>query len=490
MKKSQYEEDKEQEEPDSEENIFYQDFNYFYKDLVSCAFLFLNHYTNSPNLLTAYKRLTNSLWQMIEKNPINENSLIKLHYRVLESIKFSICNLPSESISNHDLMALLETIKIQWYRVIGIDFEAYINEDDNEDDDDEDEAGEGFIGLRIDVYFVMHEILSNIMKKLSDDQKTEMIHGVFQELYIVYLDDYFMKEMLTEIEEDILSSILYGLVELLQEITAEFLKEKLPWVKILENLIRYATYPDELIRHNSCYALGLFHEKLENHHDIFPEIIGYVTKTIECLEKAAEIKTHIDNAEDFNENTEVPASGIELQSGPAKNEEKNHEKEPSDAWTEEDMATDIWECLDNVYSAIGRMIKIYLGNNEFIKPHLIRKWLKYLPVKHDVEEGRDQHEILLEVLLKNWEEIVQMNEENYEDIIRIMGELCLESNEEIADIKIKKKIKKLCKAMKNYNNQEKFKSSFKALSNEAKKALEDCLNNIVLRPIINLLIFS
>ena len=437
--KSQYN-DKELEE----NTVVYHDFNYFYKDLVSCAFLFLNNFykPSNENFFSNYKRITNCLWEIVAKNPINEVSLIKLQYTVLESLKFSYLDLPSESLSNYDLEMLLAKIKKEWERVILIDFETYddINE---EEENDVEENPESFVDLRMDMYFVIHEILTNLLKKLTEEQKENMIESLFPDFYLKYLDEYYQKEDLTDIEEDILSSILYSVVEILQEMSAEFLNKKVPWTKIIENLIKYTTHPDSLIRHNANYSLGLFHEKVELHHDIYPEIVNYVKKSIENLELAADM--------------------------PPDSEDESHTGEG-------DEYMDFCECLDNAYSAIGRMIKVYFGNNEFIKGDLIGKYLKYLPIKYDTEEGKDQHEILLGVLLKHWEEFVQINQDNYGEIIRIMGQLCLESNVESVDLKIKKKIKKLSKIIKN-TNSEKFEEERGKLAEETKKALEECMNN-------------
>jgi len=461
------------EEEIEDENIFYEDFYYFYKDLVSCGFLFLQHYSHkasSEEFLSAYRRLNHALWQIIENNPQNDKPLIKLLYTTFESIKFSLLELPKESFSNHDLNQFLTKLKDQWYRVINIDFEAYAGEPEEEDEESEEEQ---FVDLRIDMYFVIHEIITNLLIILSEDQREVLTNSIFNPMYMNYLDDYLPKTELTEIEDDILSSILFSLVEILQEFSPEFIEQFLPWKKILENLIKYSTYHEDLIRHNSCYALGLFHEKVELHHDMFPQILNYVATTIENLEKATEFKSEINpEPKTNNQNNEHDSNSA---TGPA--QQNSSGKEDFESISEdEDLDLDIWECMDNVYSSIGRMIKVYFGNNEFIKSDLITKYLKYLPLKHDREEGKDQHEILLKILLKSWNEILKLNEENYGEIMRIMGELCLEVNEDISDLKTKKKIKKLCNVFKT-DNASKFTKEMNKMNVEQKKGLEECLNN-------------
>lgn len=476
---------------EDEDNIFYQDFHYFYKDLISCSFLFLQHYSKIASkdiFLSGYRRVTNALWQIAEKNQMNEKPLIKLQYKVFESLRYSILELEKDSFTNNDLTQITTRIRAEWQRILTIDFEDFSNEEDENEDEDLNEE-ESFEDFRIDIYFVIHELISNLLKILSDDQKEVIIQEIFPELYLCYLDDYFPKEELNEVEEDILSSIMFSLVEILQDVTAEFIHENLPWKKILESLIKYTLNPDYLIRHNSCYALGFFHEKVENHHDLFPEILNYVTKSIENLEKASHLKEENIEISDYEINNDhennINNDSIENNNNNENdniiinnenNDIENNSENNIEVSSAEETNTDYLECLDNVYSGIGRMIKVYFGNNEYIKPEFIHLYLKYLPIKYDQEEGRDQHEMILGVLIKFWVEIIQMKEENYLEILRIISELCLEINKDLADIKVMKKIKKLAKVMKN-SNLERFTVNIDKLSSDLKTALEICLNN-------------
>lgn len=429
-------EKKKNKDPNSkdEENIFYQDFHYFYKDLISCGFLFLQRYAVNPDkkaFLLTFKRLTNSLWTMAEESPLNEKSLIKLQYNIYESLRFSINELPAEALSNEEITIFISKIQAEWKKILEIDFDSFENDMENEEDEEET-----FIDFRLDLYFVLHEIISNMIKKLSSEQKTSCITILYPALYEQYLNEYFPKEILSDIEEDILSSILFSLVEVLQEISIETL-HGLPWEKILESLLKYTVYDETLIRHNAAYALGLFHEKIEASHDLFPNIFNFVEKSLENLEKATFFSGGEEDEEDQNDSI---------------------------------------ECLDNVFSAIGRIIKVYFGNNEFIKPELLLKYFQYLPIKHDALEGKDQHEILLEVLLKFWGEFLEKKPEIYLEIIRVMSELCLAKDDELISLKGKKKIKKLLKIIKE-NDQQKFQNHVNELKQEAKNAIISCLND-------------
>ena len=458
-----------------EKNIYYEDLNYFYKDIVSCGFLFLRHYshkTTSEEFMSTFRRFNNALWQIAEQNLANEKSLIKLLYSTLESIKFSLLEVPVEFLPNHDLNQFISKIKQQWSRVVEIVFEDY---DASEGEGEDEEEEYQFVDLRIDLYFVIHEIITNLLKVLNEDQKEILINAIFQDFYSHYFDEFYSKEDdLTEIEDDILSSVLFSLVEILQELPPEVIREKLPWKKVIENLIKYSTYHDELIRHNSCYALGLFHEKVETHHDIFPEIIDYVATSVENLEKAAEVKIETLIASNDKNKHVNPNSGTDNAPGHKKHEENEEGYESDD--NDEDLEVDLWECNDNIHSAIGRMIKVYFAKNEFIKPDLIKRYLKYLPLKHDRDEGKDQHEILMVILLKFWHEILYTSEENYTEAIRIMGELCLPENEDLIELKTKKRLKKLCNILRT-DNASKFTKEVDKLIPEKKKSLEDCLNN-------------
>eukprot|EP01016_Furgasonia_blochmanni_P040096 TRINITY_DN5079_c0_g1_i7.p1 TRINITY_DN5079_c0_g1~~TRINITY_DN5079_c0_g1_i7.p1 ORF type:complete len:348 (+),score=120.14 TRINITY_DN5079_c0_g1_i7:414-1457(+) len=121
------------------------------------------------------------------------------------------------------------------------------------------------------------------------------------------------------------------------------------WPHLSEALIRYATDKNCAVRQAAVYGIGVLAEKSK---EIFGAMAGLCLKTLEAA-------YHVPQG---NENNMI-----------------------------------LGHCRDNTIAAVGKIIKAQ-GDKLGDVATVIRFWVQALPLKHDIDEGSVQHQLLVEIL--------------------------------------------------------------------------------------------
>jgi importin-5 len=165
---------------------------------------------------------------------------------------------------------------------------------------------------------------------------------------------------------------IYLIVDMIEHLGVESLPEE--WPHLSEALLKFTTHQGAEVRQPAAYGIGVLAKKSS---ELFKQ---QSTKFIEALYNAYHI--------------EKTKSDSEVGFGYAK---------------------------DNIVAAVGEIIKHQSGNLPEIGK-IVSFWVECLPLKHDKQEARVQHELLVDIILTNASLIFGDSGERMNHVIKIFAE--------------------------------------------------------------------
>lgn len=234
---------------------------------------------------------------------------------------------------------------------------------DNEFEDDED---------NIEMFEYDINNLENILTGFSDVMGTIFKHHkslcleVVNNLIVEYLPRYFKDES-SNFEKKLGFFILDDMIEYLgQELLEKF------WNDIFQILIKHSTSKICSIRQAVIYGIGEFAKFTKTDFQVYSQC------SIEAL---------------------INAYNVPRLDG--------------------DLKESYVSARDNATASIGKIIK-YQGEKINLK-EVVDKWISFLPIEEDKSEGKEQYELLCDIVLKRSDIIVGENNKNLPQIIKVLS---------------------------------------------------------------------
>ena len=237
------------------------------------------------------------------------------------------------------------------------------DESDNEFEDEEDD---------LDMFEYDINNLESILTGFSDVMGTIFKHHknlcleVVNKLIVEYLPKYFKDES-SNFEKKLGFFILDDMIEYLgQELLFNF------WNDIFQILMKHSTSKLCSIRQAVIYGIGEFAKFTKTDYQ------NYAQNSIEALLNAYNVQR-----------------------------------------LESDTKEAYQSARDNATASIGKIIK-YQGEKINLK-ETTEKWVHFLPIEEDRSEGKEQYELLCEIILKRSDIIVGDNNKNLPQIIKVLS---------------------------------------------------------------------
>jgi len=234
---------------------------------------------------------------------------------------------------------------------------------DNEFEDDEE---------NIDMFEYDINNLENILTGFSDVMGTIFKHHknlcleVVNNLLVEYLPRYFKDES-SNFEKKLGFFILDDMIEYLgQELLVNY------WADMFAILIKHSTSTVCSLRQAVIYGIGEFAKYTKTDYE------KYSLGSLEAL---------------------VNAYNVPRQTG--------------------DLKEAHVSARDNAAASIGKIIK-YQGEKINLKD-VVDKWISFLPLEEDKSEGKEQYELLCDIILKRSDVIVGENNKNLPQIIKVLS---------------------------------------------------------------------
>jgi len=336
----------------------------------------ISKYSSVENFHAKVKQYISRIFEVLEKEEDDDNVSIMLEtlQNIFETAKLFLTTPEINSmfakfidIFNKIEKSRTELVKHKETQEEALNKEKLSNlkedDSDNEFEDDEDDLNM----LEYDI-----DNLENILTGFSDVMGTIFKHHknlcleVVNNLIVEYLPRYFKDES-SNFEKKLGFFILDDMIEYLgQELLYNF------WNDIFQILIKHSNTKLCSTRQAVIYGIGEFAKFTKVDYQI------YAQTSIEALINA------------YN----VPRL-------------ESDEKEAYNA------------ARDNCTASIGKVIK-YQGEKIDLKG-TIEKWVHFLPIEEDKSEGKEQYELLCEIILKRSELIVGDNYKNLPQIIRVLS---------------------------------------------------------------------
>jgi hypothetical protein len=247
--------------------------------------------------------------------------------------------------------------------------EGKINSDDEDEGKSENEEMKE-LNEQIDEIENVLEAFSEFFGVLFDTHKKYSLE-IVEKIIKNYLPKYF-KDTSSSFEKTI------GL--LLVDDMVEFLKQDIIgniWDDVCGILIKYSNHPDDEVRNTACYGLGVFAQS-----------------TIQNFDKYCKnILTNL-----------ISAINIKIDENSSKDEKKTKKY-----------------ARDNGVSAVGKILKYHKNElgNEY--QNIMDFWINSLPINEDNEEGKICNQFLIDILMKEQNQILGEGYKNLKQIIIILS---------------------------------------------------------------------
>ena len=165
---------------------------------------------------------------------------------------------------------------------------------------------------------------------------------------------------------------LFLIDDMIEHLGIELMPEE--WPHLCEALLRFSTNEHIHLRHAAIYGIGCLGEKSK---DTFKEISG------QCME--------------------IIYKGLEKQ--------RKREEDPDE----------FGSMRDNIVASLGKIIKNQFNNINL--QEAVGVWVNNLPLRYDIEEGKVQHELLVDIILdSNAALVFGENGENLPRTIKVIAE--------------------------------------------------------------------
>ena len=260
-----------------------------------------------------------------------------------------------------------------------------IYSDDEDDDESKEEEVEG-IKDQIDE-------IENVLTSFSE------FFGVLFEThkqYTLEIVEKIIKEYLPKYFSDNSSSFEKSLGLLLVDDMAEFLQQDIIgniWDDICQILIKFSNNKDDEVRNSACYGLGVFSQ--------------YTTKNYSKYYK--DILTNL-----------VSAINLPIDKNLPKNDK--HDKHYA---------------KDSAVCALGKILKYHESELGADFDNFLNIWINSMPITQDEEEGKNNNQFLLDILMKQQNRVLGKDNKNLQQIIIILAKAYnTEMSNEIMDTNI------------------------------------------------------
>ena len=287
----------------------------------------------------------------------------------------------------------------------------------NSDDEDEDESKEEEIE---DIKEQINEV-ENVLTSYSEF--FGVLFDTHKQLTLEIVEK-IIKEYLPKYLEDNSSSFEKTLGLLLVDDMAEFLQQDIIgniWDDIYKILIKYSNNKDDDVRNSACYGLGVFSQ--------------YTSKNYSKYYK--DVLTSL-----------VFAINMPIDKNLPKNEKNDKQY-----------------AKDTAVSALGKILKYHESEMGPDFDNFLNIWINSMPIKQDEEEGKNNIEFLLDILMKQQNRVLGNNNKNLQQIIIILTKAYnTEMSNEIMDTNIEqfangiKKVNEYYKLLMELINKEKGKT--------------------------------
>ena len=244
-----------------------------------------------------------------------------------------------------------------------------IYSDDEDDDKSKEEEVEGIRDKIGEVENVL-ESFSEIFGVLFDTHKQ----------YTLEIVGKIIKEYLPKYFRDDSSSFEKTVGLLLVDDMAEFLQQDIIgniWDDLFQILIKYSNYKDDEVRNSACYGLGVFSQ--------------YTSKNYSKYCK--DILTNLVSAINIPIDKNLPEI------------EKNNKQ----------------YARDSAICALGKILKYRESELGPDFDNFLNIWIDSMPIKQDEEEGKNNNQFLLDILIKQQNRVLGNDNKNFHKIIIILS---------------------------------------------------------------------
>lgn len=125
-------------------------------------------------------------------------------------------------------------------------------------------------------------------------------------------------------------------------------------------------------------------------------------------------------------------------------------------------------CHDNIVASLGKILKFHSNRLGSQFPIVLQLWLDNLPLKYDIEEAIEQHEMLLSILTTNPSILLGESGVNVAKIMKIFGAII---GTRVCNPNIKEKIIESIKYFKSSSLKDSWEEGWKDLSQIQKNKL-------------------
>jgi hypothetical protein len=321
--------------------------------------------SNHPNKLSITRNLHNlfmkNLWEAVWSELDAE--IMKHFVEVMQDVLVAGDRCMSEDELNEVNECVLKTLKISDERK-NENTELYNENNDDEYDDEDAEMLDATNKLEDELHLALAELIGTLFK-------------VYKELTIP-LAKLIYREILPKVlNADLPMNLqkfgLFLIDDMIEHLGIELIPEE--WPELSQALLKYATDEHIHLRHAAIYGIGWLGEKSK---ETFKQMSG------DCMQ--------------------VLYKGLEIR-------KKNDED-----------VDEFISAKDNIVAAFGKIIKSQHENINL--PEAISVWVNNLPLRVDHEEGKVQHELLVDIILESDAALIfGQNGENLPRTVKVLAEV-------------------------------------------------------------------
>jgi len=336
---------------------------------------------NHPNKVSIVRNLHNlfmkNLWEGVWSELDAE--IMKHFVEVMQEVIIAGDRCMNEDELNEVNECILKTLKISDERKT--ENKELYNDNNDEYDDEDEEMLDATNNLEDELHLALAELIGTLFK-------------VYKEITLPLAKMIYRDILPTVLNKDLPMNIqkfgLFLIDDMIEHLGIELIPEE--WPHLSEVLLRYATNEHIHLRHAAIYGIGWLGERSK-------ETFKQMADT--CMQ--------------------VLYQGLSIR-----------KKKDEDA-------DEYGSAKDNIVAAFGKLIRSQYENINL--QEATKVWVENLPLRYDLEEGKVQHELLVDIILESDASLVfGANGENLPRTVRVLAEVL---DTKAASKEFKPKVKKV-----------------------------------------------